>query len=83
MESFEKMVQPPLKNDYLKLIDTVPIFGNLKTTFREILNKLDRKLAYLCPHLYVYYARNHHEDKSRLRSCNQKVRRNSDGGERA
>ena len=42
MESFEKMVQPPLKNDYLKLIDTVPIFGNLKTTFREILNKLDR-----------------------------------------
>jgi len=41
-ESFEYMVQPPLKNDYTKLIDTKPIFGELKYTFRDLLNKLNR-----------------------------------------
>jgi len=42
MESFEKMIQEPLKNNYLNLIDTTKIFGELKFTFRDLLNELKR-----------------------------------------
>jgi len=43
MESFEPMLEYPLKNDYLKLINTDKIYGKLKTTFRDVLNMYDSK----------------------------------------
>jgi len=43
MESFEKMVQVPLKNDFTNQIDKSTIFGELEYTFRELLNNTNRK----------------------------------------
>jgi len=42
-ESFEYMVQDPLGNDFTEHINNQTIFGELKLSFRDLLNKMNRK----------------------------------------
>ena len=59
MESFESMIHYPLNNDYINLINFKTIYGNLKTTFRDVLNTYDNKDIWERPHEYDILATQH------------------------
>jgi len=59
LESFESMINYPLVNNYMNLIDIDIIYGNLKKTMRDVLNEYNDAGIWETPQDYDLHATQH------------------------